>query len=253
MTGPPDPRPQRTAPPPPSLRIPRPRRRTWGAAALSVLAHGGVVALALWPARVLFDQGGGGGPGPRGGGGGGGRSVSAVIALEAYAAPAETPAPEAEMPVPPVAPVPTPAIVPLDDVTRIDLPAEALTSAVAGAGAGTGGGPGTGTGTGGGRGSGTGTGVGADAGPGSGGDGRYIVRPTPRGVILPPECAKGEYLATFWVAADGRVTNVEIQPPAREASCRREFEGRMRGYRFEPAKSRDGRPVASMFEISISR
>jgi hypothetical protein len=222
---------------------------------LSVLAHGGVIALALWPARALLDGGGGWGPGPRGGGGGGGRAVSAVIALEAYAAPAETPTPEPEVAVPPVVPVPTPEIVPLDNLARIDLPAEALASAAAGAGAGTGGGPGSGSGTGGGRGTGTGTGVGADAGPGSGGDGRYILRAQPRGIILPPQCVPrgSRFLVRFWVGVDGRVTDVDIQPPPREDSCRRDFEGRMRGYRFEPAKTREGLAVGSVFPITIER
>ena len=57
----------------------------------------------------------------------------------------------------------------------------------------------------------------------------------------------------FWVAASGKVTDVDIQPPPRDASCKREFEARMREYRFEPAKTREGVAVASVYPILIGR
>lgn len=254
MHGLPDLRPRRAAPPPPTLALPRQRRRPWGGVVVSLLVHGGLVAALWWPAKSLLDDGGGGGGiGPRGGGGGGGRSISSVIALEAYAAPVEAePQPEPETPVPTIAleDIPAPDLMPLDALARIEVPRGA-----AGAGAGSGAGPGSGTGTGGGRGSGTGSGVGTGEGPGSGGDGSYILRAQPRGIILPPQCVSrgSRFLVRFWVGADGRVTDVDIDPPPREASCRRDFEVRMRGYRFEPAKTREGLAVASIFPITIER
>lgn len=234
--------------------MPRERRRGWGGVAVSLLVHVTVVGLVLWPARLMLDEGGGGGFGPRGGGGGGGRSATSAIALEAYAAPAPVPEQEARAePEPPaivLEDLPTPEVIPLDNLTRIDVPQGAL---AVGAGAGSGGGPGSGTG--GGRGSGTGTGIGTGEGPGSGGDGSYILRAQPRGIILPPQCVSrgSRFLVRFWVGADGRVTEVDIDPPPREASCRRDFEVRMRGYRFEPAKTREGQAVASIFPITIER
>jgi len=226
---------------------------------VSVLVHAGLLAALWWPAKSLLDSGGGGGGiGPRGGGGGGGRSLSSVIALEAYAAPAQPePEPEPEEPVPPIAVenIPTPEVMSLDELARIEVPHGATDALVPGAGAGTGGGPGSGTGTGGGSGSGSGTGVGTGQGPGSGGDDSYILLATPRGIILPPECVSpgSRFQVRFWVAADGRVTDVEIQPPPRDKSCRRDFEVRMRGYRFEPAKTREGAAVASIYPITIER
>jgi len=241
-------------PPPPEFRLPRERRRGWGGALLSFAFHAAIVAIALWPARKLLETGGGGwGPGPEGGGGGGGRDASGFVALEPYAPPAAPAQPEPEPPAVQVEQIPLPEAMPVEDLARVDIPTGAAVPVV-GAGAGSGGGPGSGTGTGGGQGSGRGTGTGSGEGPGSGGDGSYILRAQPRGVILPPECAKGaRFLVRFWVAADGRVTEIDVQPQPREGSCRREFETRMRAYRFEPARTREGVAVASIFPITIER
>ena len=242
-----------TPPPLPEFRMPRERRRGWGGALLSFAIHVTIVALALWPARKLLETGGGGrGPGPEGGGGGGGREPSGFVALEPYAPPAPPAEAEPETPTVQVEQLPLPEVIPLEDLARVAVPTGAAV-AVAGAGAGSGGGPGAGTGTGGGQGSGRGTGVGAGEGPGSGGDGSYILRAQPRGVILPPECSRGSFLVRFWVGADGRVTDIDVQPQLREGSCRREFEARMRGYRFEAARTREGVGVASIFSITIER
>ena len=250
----PDLRPRSATPaPPPEFRLPRQRRRGWSGALLSLAIHAAIVVIALWPARRLLESGGRGfGPGPEGGGGGGGRQMTGMVALEPYA-PAPQPAEPEPEPEPPAVTVtlPTPEVIPMDNLARIDIPVGAATN-VAGAGAGAG--PGAGPGTGGGQGAGTGTGVGPGTGPGSGGDGSYILRAQPRGVILPPECAKGaRFEVRFWVAADGRVTEIDVQPQPREGSCRREFEVRMRGYRFEPARTREGVAVASIYPITIER
>ena len=254
MSAPPILRPSLVPPPPPEFRLPRERRRGWGGALLSFAIHAAIVAVALWPARKLLETGGGGrGPGPEGGGGGGGRETSGFVALEPYARPAPPAEAEPEPPAVQVEQLPLPEVMPLEDLTRVDIPTGAAVPVV-GAGAGSGGGPGSGTGTGGGQGPGHGTGVGAGEGPGSGGDGSYILRAQPRGVILPPECARGaRFLVRFWVGADGRVTEIDVQPQPREGSCRREFEARMRAYRFEPARTREGVAVASIFPITIER
>ena len=254
MSAPPILRPSLVPPPPPEFRLPRERRRGWGGALLSFAIHAAIVVLALWPARKLLETGGGGrGPGPEGGGGGGGRETSGFVALEPYARPAPPAEAEPEPPTVQVDQLPLPEPMPLEDLTRVDIPTGAAV-AVVGAGAGSGGGPGSGTGTGGGQGPGRGTGVGAGEGPGSGGDGSYILRAQPRGVILPPECARGaRFLVRFWVGADGRVSEIDVQPQPREGSCRREFEARMRAYRFEPARTREGVAVASIFPITIER
>ena len=240
-----------TPPPPPAFRLPRERRRGWGGALVSFAIHATIVSLAVWPARKLLEAGGGGrGPGPQGGGGGGGREISGFVALE----PLASSPPAVTEPAPPpvqVEDIPLPEMMPVEDLARVDIPTGS--AAVVGAGAGAGGGPGSGTGTGGGQGPGRGTGVGPGEGPGSGGDGSYI-RAQPRGVILPPECAKGaRFLVRFWVGADGRVTEIDVQPQPREGSCRSDFEARMRAYRFEPARTRDGVAVASIFPITIER
>lgn len=248
---------RRSPPPPPplpGLRLPQRHQREWGSAVLAFLVHAGIVALALWPTKLLLDRGAGRGPGPRGGGGGGGRSVD-FVTLPA-AEPAAQPEEKAPDATPVVVPPPTitPDFPPIEDLARIAVPPPRDPRAVpAGMGNGATGGPGSGPGSGGGQGSGEGTGVGADRGAGTGGDGSYILRATPRGVILPPQCAKGRYVTRFWVAVDGRVTDVAIEPLPRDGACRRDFEVRLRGYRFDPAKTRDGMPVASIFEIQIGQ
>jgi hypothetical protein len=55
----------------------------------------------------------------------------------------------------------------------------------------------------------------------------------------------------FWVAADGRVTRVEVDPPIRDADYKREFQQIMMAYRFYPARTRDGRSVASVVTVSL--
>lgn len=131
-----------------------------------------------------------------------------------------------------------------------------LPPATVGPGEGTTGGAGTGPGSGGGQGTGTGTGVGADVGPGSGGAAGYIFAATPRWSLLPPPGAprqdRGQHEIRFWVGADGQVTRVEVTPPIKDANYRREFMKKMMGFVFDPARTRDGRPVASIASVTIT-
>jgi len=133
---------------------------------------------------------------------------------------------------------------------RIDVPPPQPAPpvvAVAGAGEGTSGGPGQGGGSGGGQGSGTGT----DLGPGSGGEGGYFPADA-NGVIVPPACARGEFSIRFWVEVDGRVSRVEIDPAPKDAGCRRQMIETLQAYRFRPARTRDGRPVASIYPFKVT-
>jgi hypothetical protein len=42
-----------------------------------------------------------------------------------------------------------------------------------------------------------------------------------------------------------------MDPAPRDAGCRREMTERMMGYKFRPAATRDGQPVASIFRIQL--
>src|SRR6185436_18846979 len=125
----------------------------------------------------------------------------------------------------------------------------------AGSGGGSGGGAGPGTGPG----SGPGSGPGA-SGPGSGGadSGRAGGRPPePRQLILPPfdylRSMKGRTIqATFFVLADGRVDNVVFAEEIPDRGYAKKLEQVLRAYRFRPARSADGAPIAGHTTVSIT-
>ncbi len=93
-------------------------------------------------------------------------------------------------------------------------------------------------------------------GHGGGGGNRPQVN-SPRTAILPPltkvpgSVAGRTYVVKFWVAVDGRVTRVEIDPPIADAAYSREFQQRMMAYQFYPARTRDGRNVASVVPVPL--
>ena len=241
MTLPPATGSARRAPPP--LRLPLPRRRP-GGFIVSILLHC-LILLLIGRFGVQWVLGGGDDRnGPRGGGGGAGGAVR-FIDLPAAAAPA---AAQSVVP-PPVHAVPPPELDPAPTLTPPTITPLSMTvsTVVAAASDGT---TGQGPGTGGGTGSGVGTGVGNDSGPGSGGDGAYITPPSPRTVTLPPQCAKGRFNVYFSVAADGRVTNVSVDPEPKDAGCRRQMIDKMKGYQFLPARTRDGRAVAATIQLT---
>src|SRR5207237_8652916 len=74
------------------------------------------------------------------------------------------------------------------------------------------------------------SGAGAGAGPGTGDEGGYILHAAPRTAILPPlaqvpgSVAGRTLRVSFWVAADGRVTRVEVDPPIGDARYDQEVE-----------------------------
>jgi hypothetical protein len=214
-----------------------------------------IAILVLWRGAVLFEGGGGGGSGPRGGGGGGGRPAVSWLALPTSSSPQPETAQQA-----PAVTVPTVAP-PVTEPVKIELPPPTIAivppapTAAVGTGDGTTGGPGQGPGRGGGTGTGTGTGTGADAGPGSGGDASDIIGAKPRLIIntpvgAPPD-AKGGHEVRFWVRADGRVTKIEVTPPIKDGGYRRAFMEAMRGFLFDPARTLDGRPVDSVYRLTV--
>ncbi|MBI1967807.1 MAG: hypothetical protein HYS40_07440 [Gemmatimonadetes bacterium] len=245
------------SPPPPrsprapftAYRLPRGRGRSGIGAVVSFAIHVLVIVAIFWHGAEALLELGAGGAGPRGGGGGGGRPVARFFNLPAASTPVAVDVP----PVPAITvdqlPVPD---IQVEDLARIEVPKQEIPlTTIPGAGQETGGGPGQGAGTGGGTGTGVGTGTGSAEGPGTGGEGGYIFPANPLGIILPASCARGRFYVRFWVGVDGRVSRVEMNPPPRDAGCRREMTERMMGYKFRPATTRDGQPVASIFRIQL--
>ena len=237
-----------------SYELPLPRRRDGPAAVLSFLAHLTIAVLVLWRGAALFEAGGGGGTGPRGGGGGGGRPAISWFTLPATSTPQTHDVPPA-----PAVTVPT-AAVPVPEPVKLDVPPPApvvvTAPAAVGTGEGTSGGPGEGPGTGGGIGSGTGPGTGVDSGSGSGGGKGDIFPPSPKWAIFPPNGAPSgvrgkRHEVRFWVTAGGQVTRVEVTPPIKDRGYAREFNERMMGYLFNPATTRDGRPVDFIASVTV--
>lgn len=248
-------------PAPLRLELPGPRRRPTWSFALALALHLALLAFlvsdlgrAAWarvlaPGAVVAPERGGGG------GGGGGREHSvAYISLPAQPAPRpvvppKTPVvsrPEPAKPVlPPVAP---PAV----ETTRVAVaPADSVSS-----GAAPGNGPGAGPGAGGGEGGGRGGGVGTGTGPGTGGEGGRGTAPEPRQLVLPPadypKDMRGRRVdVTFFVAADGRVERIAVDPEIRDGGFARKFEEAMRNYRFRPARSPEGTPVPGTTIVTV--
>jgi len=234
---------------PPGARLPLGRGRLRTGTAVSIALHALVLLVVLWQTTDLLG-GGGHGKGPRGGGGGGGgRPAVTWFTLP----PPSGPTLAVDLPAQPAALV---SVLPLPDPVPLNLqqlPPPVVSPTTVGQGPGQSGGTGNGPGTGGGTGTGTGPGTGSDVGPGTGGEGGYIFPADPRATVLPPPCAHGLFTVRFWVGADGKVSRVEVDPLPRDAGCRREMLDKMLGYRFRPARTRDGQPVASVFVINVAQ
>lgn len=232
---------------PPAARLRLSRRREGPGAALALVAHGLLVLALVWRGAALLERG----PGSAGSrGGGGGRPAVRFFTLPAAGPPAaiEIPAPQPVT----LSDVPMPEPITLD-LARIDIPREPIAGTVSAderaSGAGDGGGAGQGPGA--------GAGTGAQAGPGTGGEGGYIFPASPRWLVLvplnAPASVKGRrYEVRFWVSAEGRVTRVEVDPPIAHAGYRREFMERMMAYLFNPATTRDGQRIASVYSITLT-
>jgi hypothetical protein len=70
-------------------------------------------------------------------------------------------------------------------------------------------------------------------------------------VLLPADCARGRFTVRFWVEADGSVSRVSVEPPPKGGNCRREMQDKMLGYQFLPARTRDGRTVAYVYQVQL--
>jgi hypothetical protein len=230
-------------PPLPTLRLPLGRRRLGPGAALALVVHAAIVGALVVRGRELLRRP----PGSPGTGG-------ARPAVNFFTLPAAAPA------VIPMAAPPRLSALDLSALRRIQvelpplqvsqptLPAPApvptptLGGAVGGGGGGGGANAAAGAGT-----------SGAGPGSGTGGEGGYIVPAHPRRVIpRPPACVSQASLRLrFWVAADGRATRVEVEPPPKDDGCRRELVDLMMETLFYPA-TQNGQPVASVFFMSYS-
>ena len=203
---------------------------------MSLLLHGALIGAVLWASSTRLHKAGKT-PGPAGGGG-------ARPAVNFFVLPAGAPA---AVEVPTVSSVPVASLPALSQI-KVDLPRVDL---------GPGPGPDSGSGTGGtsGLGASPGQGSGVAEGSGTGGEGDYIVIASPRTVIIPPKApgsvAGRTYQIRFWVGADGRVTQVEVDPPISDEAYRREFLVRMLAYQFVPAQTRDKRYVASVVTVTL--
>src|SRR5438552_12249116 len=239
----------RSLPAPPALRLELRSQRPWPSALASLFAHAVLIAGLLVQGRAVLRRG----AVPGGGGGGGGnRPVINFFPLPAGAAPAAVDVPQAPR-------FTVTALSALQQIRlelpRVEVPQPDLTaglrSVAAAAVAG-----GQGPGVGGGEAAGAGPGAGGAAGPGTGDEGGYIFVAAPRTAILPPLKVPGSvagrtYRVRFWVAADGRVTRVEVEPPIADAAYSREFQRRMLAYQFYPARTRDGRNVAAVVTVPL--
>ena len=233
----------------PGLRLPLGRRRLGTGAVVSVVAHGLIIVLLIVRGRELLQRL----PGALGRGGGG-EERAGRPQINFFTLPAAGPTAVDVPAVPAVAVSALRALPPLKlDLPPLELPrAPPLAGPAAGAAT-----SGAGPGAGGSQGGGAGGGTGAAPGPGTGGEGGYIFVASPRTAILPPlarvpgSVAGRTYVVKFWVAADGRVTRVEIDPPMADAAYSREFQQRMMAYQFYPARTRDGRNVASIVPVPL--
>jgi outer membrane biosynthesis protein TonB len=196
---------------------------------------------------------------PRVSGGGGGGNRQAYITPPAAPAPRtrERLAPPKPPPEPPT--VEPPVVVPPPEPIAVapdTQPSVAVSSIDTGAAA-PAGGAGVGAGAGPGTGGGTGTGQGSGTGPGGAGEGGRSRPPEPRQLVIPPadfpKELRGQRLeVTFFVAADGRVEHVDVMPPIAHGGFARKFEETMRQYRFRPARSPSGVPIAGSTTITVS-
>jgi hypothetical protein len=224
-------------PPLPGLRLPLPSRGVAPGAVLAVLVHASVIGALVIRAREPA---------------GGAPRSAAPDAVNFFVLSRGTPAPVD------VALAPHVPLADLSALRRIaielpplDLPRPTLPLPVLPVSGGTGGAEGARAG------GGPATGTGGGTGPGTGDEGGYILHAAPRTAILPPlaqvpgSVAGRTLRVSFWVAADGRVTRVQVDPPIADAAYNREFQRRMLAYLFYPAHTRGGRTLADVVTVPL--
>lgn len=244
----------------PTLRVPRADRSYTRSVTGSLLAHALLVLILVWPfGHHAQENRTPGDAGPLGGGGGGGAQTIAYVALPAYQAPSRPQHQQQHERLDQIV-IPKPSFQPVNvQLPKLEMPKETRpqTAKVLGRGNGTGGGAGMGGGHGGGVGNGEGTGMGNATGPGTGGNGGNVFAPTPRFAVIPPTPIpgrlKGKHVwVHFWVSADGNVQRVEFNPRIGDAGYREKFLEAAQQYRFSPAITRDGTPVAGETTIEFT-
>jgi len=255
------------------MPVSRDSRRT--SSVVSLLIHVLIIAFLVAPvathtADVQERPQGAGGLGPAGGGGGGRRGTGGVTERVRYVevAPAPTPVAQPVVKPPVVVPTPKPVVPPpqvipppatptpeLKPETKLEVKAAEATAPVAGTGGGTGrdGSAGTGPGSGGGAGSGIGTGRGSGNGPGTGGGTQANFPPTAIELFIPPlpmpDKVKGFHLvAEFDVDSTGKVLDYKFTP-TRDGGYNRRLEDVLKGTKFRPGTTPDGKPIRMKAQI----
>jgi hypothetical protein len=229
----------------PGLRLPLSRRRLAPGTIAAIAAHAAIVGMVLAAGRAVRHGSGS----PYDGGGSGARRVNFFALPGAAPAAVDVAAPRvtlSDLAALQRIPVALPAV----ELGRDAIPPPAVVSG--GQGGGGGGGPGGAGVAGAGKAAG-----GAGVGSGTGDEAGYIFPASPRTAILPPlakvpgAVAGRWYRVKFWVTADGRVTQVDVDPPIVDAEYGREFQQHMMAYRFYPARTRDGRTVAYVATVPL--
>lgn len=237
--------------------LPGPRRRVDGLI-ISLALHALIIALIIWgPLKHVVRVPPPGTPGllaGGGGGGGGGAREVRYISVPALRLPSATP-PAVPPVVPPVAAeVPSP---PVEAVVRAD--SAPVTAAPAG-GLAPGVGPGAGGGTGGGVGGGVGPGTGAGVGPGTGGGGEggpagrapeWTYGTFALDGSTPKELRGAELRVTWYLHETGKIARMEVDPPIKDRDFAKRFLERAGSFRFRPARSPDGTPVAGVITMTF--
>jgi TonB family protein len=69
---------------------------------------------------------------------------------------------------------------------------------------------------------------------------------------FPKELRGHRIEVTFFVASDGRVEHIQVAPAIANGGFARKFDETMRNYRFRPARSPAGVPIAGSTTITVS-
>lgn len=255
----------------PRLGLPVTRENRWTGPTTSFLLHAVLVFLVMWrPMADLLDleEKGAGGPGPAGGGGGGMGGTGGITREERVqfyqVAPRPTPAlippveekkPEEVIPPPPEPPeVKPPEVVSVPDTVKAASAVD-IASNTTGVGGGSGddGSKGTGPGRGGGEGTGDGTGRGSSVGPGTGGGTGTVYPASLSTMVMPPmpvpsKVKPYEMVAQFEVDTLGR-SRLLAWTRSKDDAYNRRVEATLRGYKFRPAWTIDGKRVVDTVEI----
>lgn len=259
----------------PATGLPAPREDRRLSSALAIALHILVIMLIIGPAVshtgiVIERPQGAGGLGPAGGGGGGKRGSGGTQERVTYVRPAPPPAAVVAAVIPPPKPVPQPKPPevkppeikpePTPPEVKPEPKPEAKSTEVTAPTPGTGGGTGndgtngTGPGSGGGTGSGIGTGRGSGTGPGTGGGVQENYAPTAIELFIPPLPAPSKLhgfhlVAEFDVDETGKVLDFKFTSTG-DRGYDKKLDEALKGTRFRPGTTPDGKPIRMKAQIS---